>query len=157
MLRAAVAGLLAALFVGAPVMAAGAPTIGGRISPTTIILEKTPFVRVQSLATIPVTVTLSLEGQGWTLADTTYTLAPGQQHQTAVNGEPGAQPATVTATIRPVAQPAGSEAVAFTLNAALRHITWWEANGPSVLAVLLALGAIAGLIVVARTRRRWAR
>lgn len=133
--------------------AASAASLGARLSPVEVIYERTPFVRVQSLADVPVSVALEFVkgGAGWVLADEHFTLEPNRTREVPIT-RAGPETTQIRATVRAVKVPPGSEAVSFTLNATLRHETFLEADG-GLLGFGALLAILLGLYIVNRRRR----
>jgi hypothetical protein len=155
MARLARAALLALALLAVSLSAASGagPTLGGRLSPVPLVYEHDQAVNVTSLATIPVTVSLSVDGAGWQLAADRLTLQPGERQSVAVTAA-GNDPATLSVRFLPVDPVTGSETSALVLQGTLRHATLLE-SVPWLLVLLLALLAfLVGFRLLQWARRR---
>ena len=145
--------LLLLLLSASPAVAAE-PTLGGRLSPAQLVYEKGHEVTLRNMSTVPVTVTFTVEGAGWSLEDQSAHPLAVDETVTVPMVSAGQEQATIRAYITPQTAPAGSDATTLVLEASARHLSPWE-QIPAVLWLFLALFAfVASWAVLWRLRRR---
>lgn len=142
--RVAAFVLIVAAVGSTPVHGTTIPTFGARLQPVPLIYEQQPWVRVENLDALPVSVELASDDPAWTLAEYgPFVLEPGKARKVPVTGA-GEQEAVITARIRAITDAAaGPDTVALVLQTTARHPNLLEeiadSGGPWLLAAVLAL------------------
>ena len=146
-----------AVIAAALVMGAAAPgLLGARVSPSSLVWGKDDHLSIKSLATLPVTVQVTIDGgEGWVIEgiDSAFPLDPGEEVSLPVTAA-GEDEATYTVRMASTERTPGVEATALVLNGRLRHATFWEALDLTPVYLALALILALGIVLLAL---RWAR
>ena len=145
------AAALAAFVVGASaVPATGAPTLGGRLAPASIVYERDPWLAVTNLSTLPVNVVIDAS-DGWSVADPTFALEVGERFQTSILTA-GTDDSAISATLTPSDVLSGIDYSSLVLSAKVRHERPWEALDVPWWPFLLLLALVPAWAVLRRHR-----
>jgi hypothetical protein len=140
------------LLLTAPaVLAADPPTLGGRISPTSLVFERDRSVNVTNLSTVPVVVTLQADGIGWTFQDDHLSLRPGER-ATVPLATAGDAETVLRAVLSPVLPDQGMDTASLVLETKARHLTPWE-RIPAVVWWVMALSSLGIVLILGRAYR----
>ena len=162
-LRACLILVALALLASSGWTSAAGPTIGARISPVPLVVERQPWVAVTNLSELRLAVRLEIVGDpGYALAATSFNLDPDERRATNLTAI-GPGEATIRAHLSARDTAAGTEAVELVLETRARHETITEVLGRTVPPLawvgVVALVAVLGLLLLAaivfwRRRRR---
>ena len=145
------AAALAAFVVGASVVpATGAPTLGGRLAPATVIYERDPWVAITNLSTMAVNVTIEATN-GWTVESDTFPLEVGERYQTSIIAA-GSEDGTISARLTPSDVVSGVDYSSLVLAARVRHERPWESLDVPWWPFLLLLALVPAWAVLRRHR-----
>lgn len=154
--RAVLLALVALSLLPGLTSAAG-QTIGARISPVPLVVERQPWVAVTNLSALRLGVKLEIIGEGYALESSGFSLDPGQRRVTNL-ARIGPGEATIRAHLHALNLKAGVETVDLVLETRARHESLAEVveRAGVPVAGLAALGLLAlltALLLVWRRRR----
>lgn len=147
-MRAAFVAALVVLVLSAAPVAAAEPTLGARLSPVVLTIEKGSTIELGNRSTIPVTVHVDPLGDGWAIDVTDFPLAVDEDRTLTITSA-GEGEAVIRATLTPVGLPASMDAAALVIESKVRHASPWETLPPYWWLVCL-VGGFLILFVVRR-------
>lgn len=134
--------------------AEAAPMLGGRISPSPFVMERDePKINVTNLSTLPVTATVLVDGDGWTLGLTSLELAVNERRSIPITAA-GEDRAEVRVRLTPATAQPGVDTATLELVTTLRHHDFIQDDLPRLLPLLALLVALLALAAVYVARRR---
>jgi hypothetical protein len=122
-MRRAIRSLVALLAVLALPVGAGAAepaTLGAALTPTPLIFESTPWLRIENRSTVPAVVVLSIDGEGWRLDRSRLVLDLGERDTVTVS-KAGTASGTVYARVSARDRVPGQESGELVLSVPLQH------------------------------------
>ena len=141
------------LFAAASPAAATDATLGARLSPVNLIIERDNHVSLTNKSTVPVVVTMDAIGDGWALDSNSFPLALGEARTVTITTA-GTGDAVIRASLTSAEAANGIDTAALVLETHVRHLTAWERLGATLGVWLYLAAAGLGLLLALAVRRR---